>query len=270
MNGPVMGSAELAHLVEEDARRWVWHLACTVGVSCGCSEAAGLSPLLFSSMHAMACRCSSLCRAVLRCPPLCRASAQESSLDLTLLDEEANQELAAGVAQCKVRRRARLAAALSSVHSGTCSIIGVHFRRCRNVVCCGRRCCSHACMAALHCLLNLRLTSPISCCPAGVRSACQAAVGGPHSLGGAPTAAAQPKAHRGICRPAVRVRGGLVVVAGCCGWLLRLAAAAGCCGWLLRLAALPYGMQLLVGGGTSACALRWSHRLQMAQTRGCA
>ncbi|KAI7838050.1 hypothetical protein COHA_008133 [Chlorella ohadii] len=51
MNGPVMGSAELAHLVEEDARR---------------------------------------------------ASAQESSLDLTLLDEEANQELAAGVAQCKV------------------------------------------------------------------------------------------------------------------------------------------------------------------------
>ncbi|PRW20961.1 OS-9 isoform X3 isoform B [Chlorella sorokiniana] len=51
MNGPVMESAALARLVEEDARR---------------------------------------------------ASAQDSSLDLTLLDEEANQELAAGVAQCKV------------------------------------------------------------------------------------------------------------------------------------------------------------------------
>ena len=106
MNGPLLDAANIAARVQEDAARcaFTWQQRRVAwcrqpGVACG--------PPPGPTRPIAAC---------------CRASQQQSSLDLTLLDEEASQELAASVAQCKVRpRMARRRAAAAAGQPAQCA-----------------------------------------------------------------------------------------------------------------------------------------------------
>ena len=95
MNGPLLEAGAISKLMEEDAARW--------------AAVSSVHSMQWEEARRQGRRCA---HADPRRAPLarCRAAAQQSSLDLTLLDEEASQEMAASVAQCKVGRRCLLGA----------------------------------------------------------------------------------------------------------------------------------------------------------------